>query len=43
MSTKESGKMIKHMEEEYTTTMTVQAIQANGLRIFNKDMEFRNG
>lgn len=43
MCTRVSGKTTKLMEKGCTQKTTVQVIQDNGLRIYNMDLELRNG
>lgn len=43
MSTKESGRTTRLMEREYIQKMTVQVIQANGMRIFSMVMVLKDG
>lgn len=43
MFIKDNGKMIKHMEKEFIIIMMDQVIQGNGVKIFNKVMEYKNG
>jgi cell division protein FtsL len=40
---KENGKMIRHTEKVFITIMMVPVIQANGIKIFNKVTEYKNG
>jgi hypothetical protein len=41
--TKANGKMTKLMEKEFTIIMTVPATQDNGVKIFSKATEYKNG
>jgi hypothetical protein len=43
MYMKGNGKMIKPMVKEYIITMMAQVIMDNGLKMFNKDLVFKNG
>jgi len=43
MFTKDNGKMIKLTEKVFIIIMMVQAIQANGSKISNRDMVFKSG
>lgn len=43
MYIKDNGKMIKLTEKVFITIMMAQAIQANGFKIFNRDMVFKSG
>jgi hypothetical protein len=43
MCIRASGKMIKLMEKESILKMMAQTIQANGSRIYNMDLEYKNG
>jgi len=43
MFTKESGKMTKPMVKVFTITMMDQATMDNGMRIFRKVLEYKNG
>ncbi len=43
MYIKDNGKMIKHMEKVSIIIMMVPVIQVNGLKMYNKGMELKNG
>jgi hypothetical protein len=43
MFMKDSGRMIKLMEKEFITIMMDQVIMENGLKMFNKVSEWKNG
>lgn len=43
MCTRETGKMIKHMEGVSISIRMDQAILGNGLKMCNMAMEYRNG
>lgn len=43
MFTKESGKMTKPMVKVFTITTMDQATMDNGMRIFRKVLEYKNG
>ena len=43
MYIKVNGLMIKHMEKVYIIIMMDQVIQVNGIKMYNKVMEQKNG
>lgn len=43
MFTKDNGRMIKLTEKASIIIMMAPAIQANGFKIFNRDMVFKSG